>query len=84
MKLPPQTHSEEEATGTAFAIVLEGVSDKWQMNLLQIRGCPTRVKVVVDGYGTVDAPAISLTANQARHLATQITEILGLETTNLS
>jgi hypothetical protein len=82
MKPPSQT-SREEAT-TALAIILEGVSDQWQMNVLQIRGCPTRVKVVVDGYGTVDAPAISLTADQVRHLATQITEILGPERTNLS
>lgn len=82
MKLPSQSDW-EEATATTFAILLEGVSDKWQMNVLQIRGCPTRVKVVVDGYGTVDAPAISLTANQARHLATQISEILGSERTNI-
>lgn len=79
--MPSQNYG-EEANATAFAILLEGVSDKWQMNVLQIRGCPTRVQVVIDGYGTVDAPAISLTANQARHLATQITEILGPERTN--
>jgi hypothetical protein len=36
------------------------------MNVLQIRGCPTRVKVILDGYGTVDAPAISLTPNEER------------------
>jgi uncharacterized metal-binding protein len=69
----------ESASDTALAIVLEGVSEKWQMNVLQIRGCPTRVKVMVDGYGAVDAPAIALTPDQARRLATQITEILGLE-----
>lgn len=69
----------ESASETALAIVLEGVSEKWQMNVLQIRGCPTQVKVVVDGYGAVDTPAIALTPDQARHLATQISEILGLE-----
>jgi hypothetical protein len=46
------------------------------MKVLQIRGCPTRIKVILDGYGTVDAPAISLTPNQARRLATQIAELL--------
>jgi hypothetical protein len=77
MKPPPIRL--EETPDTAFAIVLEGVSEKWQMNVLQIRGCTTHIKVVLDGCGTVYAPAISLTPNQARHLATQITEILGPE-----
>jgi hypothetical protein len=77
MKL--RLHPTDEARDTALAVVLEGVSEKWQMNVLQIRGCPTRVKVILDGVGTVDAPPISLTPHQARHLATQITEILGPE-----
>jgi hypothetical protein len=81
MEMPAQARS-EEGLDTALAIVLEGVSEKWQMNVLQIRGCPTRVKVTLDGYGTLDAPAISLTPSQARHLATQITEILGTEGAN--
>ncbi len=78
MKLPLPKHL-ENSREKALAVVLEGVSERWQMNVLQIRGCPTRVKVILDGYGTVDAPAISLTPNQARHLARQITEILGPE-----
>ena len=81
METPAPARS-EEGLDTAFAIVLEGVSEKWQMNVLQIRGCPTRVKVTLDGYGTVDSPAISLTANQARRLAIQIMEILGRESAN--
>ena len=78
MKLPIPTPS-QEARDTALAIVLEGVSEKWQMNVLQIRGRPTRIKVILDGYGTVDASAISLSPTQARHLAAQITELLGRE-----
>jgi len=78
MELEAQT-TLKSASDTALAIVLEGVSEKWQMNVLQVRGCPTRVKVMVEGYGVVDAPAIALTQDQARHLATQISEILGLE-----
>ena len=78
MKLPVPSHS-GEPPDIGLAIVLDGVSEKWQMNVLQIRGCPTRINVMVDGYGRVDAPAISLSPAQARHLATQITEILGPE-----
>ena len=78
MEMPAQARS-EQGLDTALAIVLEGVSEQWQMNVLQIRGRSTRVKVALDGYGTLDAPAISLTANQAHHLATQIMEILGRE-----
>lgn len=65
--------------GTALAIVLEGVSEQWQMNVVPIRGCSTRVQVTLEGLGTVDAPAIYLTQNQARDLATRIIEILGHE-----
>lgn len=80
MELPVKTYV-EDSLDTALAVVLQNVSEKWQMNVLQIRGRPTRVKVVVDGYGTIDAPAISLTPNQARRLATRITELLGPERT---
>jgi hypothetical protein len=62
-----------------FAIVLNGVSDKWEMNVLQVRGLFKPVKVTVDGHGTVEAPAIVLRPTQARHLARQITELLGEE-----
>jgi len=54
------------------------------MNVLHVRGCPTIVKVRVDGKGIVEAPAISLTPDQARHLATQITEIVGPENVSYS
>ena len=39
---------------------------------------PSASRWKLDGYGTIDAPTIWLAANQARHLARQITEILGL------
>ena len=76
MELPVQTCPEKRPE-MALAVVLQGVSKKWQKNVLQVRGCPTRVEVTLDGYGTVDAPAISLTPDQARHLALRILEILG-------
>jgi hypothetical protein len=63
----------------ALAIVLEGVSEKWGMNVLQILGRPTCAMVEVEGYGTIEAPAILLSQSQARHLATQIIELLGPE-----
>jgi len=62
-----------------LAIVLDGISEKWQMNVLQVRGCPTSIKVKVDGFGLIEAPAILLNVEQARHLATQIIELLGPE-----
>jgi hypothetical protein len=62
-----------------LAIVLEDISEKWGMNQLQILGRPAFVKVKVDGHGTIDAPAILLSQSQARHLATQIIELLGSE-----
>jgi len=55
MELPIQTRS-EKAADAALAIVLEGVSAKWQMNVLHVRGCPTIVKVRVDGKAIVEAP----------------------------
>ena len=62
-----------------LAILLEGVSEKWGMNVLQILGRPASAKVEVDGHGTILAPAILLRQAQARHLATQIIELLGPE-----
>jgi len=47
--------------------------------VLQVRGLFKPVKVTVDGHGTVEAPAIVLRPTQARHLARQITELLGEE-----
>jgi len=73
MKPPAKAHE------TALAIVLEGAPERWQTNVLQIRGSPVRVNVELDGHGTIDAPAISLSPQQARRLAAQITEILGPE-----
>jgi hypothetical protein len=73
---------DDKSPAIAFAVVLDGVSERWQMNVLQVLACPTRAKVTVEGCGTIDAPAILLTPAQARHLATQITEILGPEGSN--
>jgi hypothetical protein len=41
-------------TDAALAIILEGVSERWQMNVLQFRGCPASVAVKVDGYGVLE------------------------------
>ena len=61
-----------------LAILLEGVSDKWQMNVLQILARPTSTQVTVAGHGTVTAPAFILTPHQARYLAKQIMDLLGM------
>ena len=76
MGLPIQAGSQLSHDGR-IAIVLEGVSEKWQRNVIQIRGNAMRVSVELDGHGTINAPAISLTPDQALHLARQISEILG-------
>lgn len=73
-----QTGSKSTAA-VPLAILLEGVSEKWGMNVLHILGRPASVTVEVDGHGTMDAPAILLSQPQGRHLATQIIELLGPE-----
>jgi hypothetical protein len=64
---------------TLLAVVLEGVSTNWQKNVLQVLAAPTSVRVIVDGQVTVNPTAFLISQAQARHLATQITEILGPE-----
>ena len=78
MTLPAQSSS-KTTPEFKLAILLEGPSEKWQMNVLQILGRPTSAKVELEGRGTIEAPAILLSQTQARHLATQIIEILGPE-----
>jgi hypothetical protein len=78
MKLPAQSGS-KTTPEVKLAILLDGITEKWQMNVLQILGRPGSAKVEVDGHGTIEAPAILLSQTQARHLATQIIELLGPE-----
>jgi hypothetical protein len=66
-----------------LAIVLAGVSDEWQKNVLQIRGLLASASVTIDGCGAIVATALVLAPDQARHLATQIIEILGPEHSGL-
>jgi len=77
MTLPTEMRSQKDPE-VPLAIVLEGVSEKWQMNVVQILGRPTAATVKVDGYGTIAAAAFLLSPEQARHLAAQITELLGV------
>ena len=67
------------AERTLLAVVLEGVSTNWQKNVLQVLATPISVRVMVEGHGTVNPTAFAISQAQARHLATQITEILGPE-----
>jgi hypothetical protein len=64
---------------TLLAIVLEGVSSKWDKNVLQVLAAPTSVRITVDGYGAIEPTSFLISQTQARHLATQITELLGPE-----
>jgi len=60
-----------------LAVVLEGVSAKWQMNVLQVLATPTSVRVPVEGHGIIEPVAFIISQDQARRLATQIVELLG-------
>ena len=76
---PPGQTGAKNTAEVPLAIILEGISEKWEMNVLQILGRPISARVEVDGHGTIDTPAILLSQSQARHLATQIIELLGPE-----
>jgi hypothetical protein len=59
------------------ALVLDGVSAKWQMNLIQMLATPTSLRVNVEGHGTVEPIAFVITQEQARLLVAQIIQTLG-------
>ena len=66
-----------ELVATApVAIVLEGIKTKWQTHVIQVPGALTTAKVEVDGFGEIDATALVVTKDQARHLAAEIDELL--------
>ena len=69
----------ENTRAVPLAVILQGMSQLWGMSVLQILGRPASAKVEIDGLGTIQAPAILLSQSQARHLATQIIELLGPE-----
>jgi hypothetical protein len=48
------------------------------MNVLQILARPSSAQVTMEGHGTVVAPAILLSTQQARQLACQIIELVGV------
>jgi hypothetical protein len=70
---------EQGAGRTPLAIVLEGVSAQWQINVIQVLAAPASTPVAVEGHGTVNATGFSLSRDQARRLAAQILELLGRE-----
>jgi hypothetical protein len=70
----------EENGDIPLAIMLEGVSEKWQANILQILGRPTVAAVTVGGYGTIHAPAILLSQSQARTLQRKLCRSSDLNT----
>ena len=61
---------------TPFAIVLEGITTRWQTNVIQLPGALTRTRVALDGCGEIDATALVLGKDQARRLAAEINELL--------
>lgn len=80
MEITPKSLSQGIPAGQIpLALVLEGVSARWQNNVLQVLASPTSVDVTVDGCGTINTVAYVLSPDQARHLATQIAELIGSE-----
>jgi len=67
---------EELVATTPFAIVLEGITARWQINVIQLQGALTRTQVALDGYGEIDSTALVLNKDQARRLAAEINELL--------
>lgn len=77
METAPASATERELVATTpFAIVLEGITARWQINVIQLPGALTRTKVALDGYGEVDATALVLSQDAARCLAAEIIELL--------
>jgi hypothetical protein len=70
-------HEHHAAGKVPLALILEGVSTRWQMNILQLLGEPSAVQVAVYGHDDVHPVAYRISLDQARHLATQLTELLG-------
>ena len=67
----------QEFTETApVAVVVDGVPGKWGQNVLQIVAAPGCVHVEIAGRGVVTAAAFRLSRDQARRLATEITQLL--------
>jgi hypothetical protein len=68
------------ATGNSIipmAVVVDGISERWGMNVLQILACPSSAQITIEGHGAVSAPALVLSKRQARDLARRILEMLG-------
>lgn len=74
-----QVTESEDSLRVPLAVVLDGVSDRWGMNVLQVLGQQTSAWVNLDGYGVVKTAAVRLSKEQARHLAAQIIELVGSE-----
>ena len=75
----PKHADGKDTPAVPLAILLEGVPEKWGMNVLQILGRQTSVQVQLEGYGTIEAPGILLSKQQARRLAARIVELIGSE-----
>jgi hypothetical protein len=69
----------QDVESSRLAFMLEGVPAQWQMNVLQVLAKPAPLQVALEGQGDVDVIGYQITRDQARHLATQIAELLGTE-----
>ena len=62
-----------------IAVVVEGVSEEWDQNVVQVMAAPGCVHVDMVGRGMVTATAFRLSRDQALRLAVEITQLLGSE-----
>ena len=76
-KSSPGRHEFTEAA--LVAVVVDGVPEEWEQNVVQVMAAQGRVHVDIAGRGTVTAAAFRLSRDQARRLAVEITELLGSE-----
>jgi hypothetical protein len=75
---PQNSRGSHEFTETApLAVVVDGASEDWDQNMLQVMAAPGRVHVDMAGYGMITATAFRLSRDQALRLAVEIAQLLG-------
>jgi hypothetical protein len=74
------SHGSHEFAETApLAVVVDGASEEWDQNVVQVMAAPGCVHVDMVGRGMVTATAFRLSRDQALRLAVEITQLLGSE-----
>jgi len=72
-----KTGSHKFTETAPLAVVVDGVSEEWDQNVLQVMAAPGYVHVDMAGRGMVTATAFRLSRDQALRLAVEIRQLLG-------